>query len=229
MRSWLRSERRRELRSWRFRCRESPAKGLIARGLSLKSVLLLRSFAAPRATCALSSGARRCFDDVSHDDSSRVGTGFGAQGCASGYRYTGTASVPGARCSKLSARIVQSAAACRFCRQGAHLRRRRAAAASTNRARPAAVEQATTGVAGARQLVHRRVGGELVDAAVGAAGACGSAGSPRVQGNRIVANGSSSGFPITTSFSFDEGNKIARIDITLWCGRCRTDLFGRTA
>jgi hypothetical protein len=48
-----------------------------------------------------------------------------------------------------------------------------------------------------------------------ASGSSGSLGNPRIESGRILANGNSSGFRITTYFSFDEANKISRIDISL--------------
>lgn len=48
-----------------------------------------------------------------------------------------------------------------------------------------------------------------------AAGQKGSLGTPRIEGDRILANGSSGGYQLTTTFSFDESNHISRMDITL--------------
>ena len=48
-----------------------------------------------------------------------------------------------------------------------------------------------------------------------ASGAGGSLGTPRIEGDRIVANGNSGGYRITTFFGFDGDNRIARIDISI--------------
>lgn len=48
-----------------------------------------------------------------------------------------------------------------------------------------------------------------------ASGQSGSLGTPRIEGNRILANGNSGPYRIVTSFSFDDGNRISRIDVSL--------------
>ncbi|MDB5816488.1 MAG: hypothetical protein JWQ11_128, partial [Rhizobacter sp.] len=46
-------------------------------------------------------------------------------------------------------------------------------------------------------------------------GGGGSLGTPRIDGDRILASGTAKGFRITTTFSFDGDNHISRIDISL--------------
>ena len=48
-----------------------------------------------------------------------------------------------------------------------------------------------------------------------AAGAGGSLGTPRIEGDRIVSNGNSGAYRIFTAFGFDAQDRISRIDITL--------------